>query len=391
VNRWIVLFLVALAGGGASVVALGGGPKSTNSQIGGPQLDKPLRESSKRPKGERITIGGWRNGCKGASGCHKTATTSPPLPTTPTLPPPPPLPLPPPSQQAACAGYPEQRAYLASQTWWDDGETLSGGATRHVHAETCFPLAPTVVSGDVRLDVIVKMHNEQGRYLTQVRIDVDSDQDAQVRYSTPTGNPRCDAADCTFTVPVTVPTDSLGAGKWEWRVGAATAPLASNSDSVPNRSLATNGWQVCVRSCSGRTPANDRLAGRGWYRDDLLIVRGYIEARFGWESGHDAEAAQAAYGTVGGTWCPPLRTQVGSQGDGPEPVERSFVSVDPDFHHGSPGRVYRDVAGTIQERVCIDTTQLANGPHKLFWETYTSSIFTGQLWGAQVLPFTVAN
>jgi hypothetical protein len=49
------------------------------------------------------------------------------------------------------------------------------------------------------------------------------------------------------------------------------------------------------------------------------------------------------------------------------------------------------VAGTIQERVCIDTTQLANGPHRLFWQAYTSNIFTGQLWGAQVLPFTVVN
>jgi hypothetical protein len=74
-----------------------------------------------------------------------------------------------------------------------------------------------------------------------------------------------------------------------------------------------------------------------------------------------------------------------------EPIDRSFVSVDPDFHHGYPGIVYRDVPGTIQERVCIDTTHLANGPHKLFWEAYTSSIFTGQLWGAQVLPFRVAN
>jgi hypothetical protein len=293
--------------------------------------------------------------------------------------------------QLVCAGYPEQRAYLASQTWWDDGETLSGGDTRHVHVEACFPLAPTVVSGNVTIDAIVKMHNEQGRYLTQVRIDVDSDQDAQRRYETPTGYPRCDTADCTFVVPVTVPTNTLRAGKWEFRVGASTTPQASNSSSIPNKSLATNGWQTCIRSCSGRTPANDRLTGRGWYRDAGLRVRGYIEARFGWLSSHDAEAAQAAYGTVSGTWCPPLRTQTGSQDGATEPVNRSFVSVDPDFHNGSPGHVYRDVPGTISERVCIDTTQLANGPHRLFWQAYTSNIFTGQLWGAQVLPFTVAN
>jgi hypothetical protein len=50
-----------------------------------------------------------------------------------------------------------------------------------------------------------------------------------------------------------------------------------------------------------------------------------------------------------------------------------------------------DQPGTFTGNLCIDTTQLADGRHKLFMSAHSSSQFTGQLWGAFVVPFEVAN
>jgi hypothetical protein len=51
-------------------------------------------------------------------------------------------------------------AYLASQTWWDDGETFREAIPG---TSTSRPVSlNNTLYGDVTLDVIVKMHNEQG-------------------------------------------------------------------------------------------------------------------------------------------------------------------------------------------------------------------------------------
>lgn len=287
---------------------------------------------------------------------------------------------------------------LEAQSWWQkDGPLPFQGDMQHVHVGACFPFKQ-VISGNYTLDVTVKMHNEAGRYLTQVRIDDDTDQDPQVRFGV---NPMllCSTADCTFTVPLTVPTGTLPAGMHEWRVGASTAPRASNSSTVPERALTSDAWQVCIRSCSGRTPANDREENRGWYRTldgSTLSVKGYDEANWGWLSSHDAEfpwnPSTHSYVPVSGTWRPPVNLHQGSQTDSTDPITRSRAYVDPDFHHGIVGIQVLNVAGPFQGRLSIDTTKLSNGMHKLVLEAGSGTSLTGDLLSAVgVIPFLVQN
>ena len=71
-----------------------------------------------------------------------------------------------------CAGYPEPREYLGSQSWWTDLQLdfsgAHGGLTEHSHSETCFPLYQ-VVDGTVRFDIRSKLRNLQGEH-ARVRI-----------------------------------------------------------------------------------------------------------------------------------------------------------------------------------------------------------------------------
>jgi hypothetical protein len=297
---------------------------------------------------------------------------------------------------ASAAQTPGPCVPLESQSWWNEGAALPfPGDMQHVHAGACFPYKQ-VISGNYTLDVVVKMHNEQGRYLVQVRIDDDTDQDAQRRFSAPAPNLLCSSVDCTFVVPVTVPTGQLRTGMHEWRVAAATAPQPSNSDRVAERNLATSGWQVCIRSCSGRTPANDRMEARGWYRTATpsgLQEIGYDNVTWGWQSSHDAEfpwsRTTGSYVPVSGTWQPPLWLHNGASGSDVEPVVRSRCWVDPDFHGGHAGTPVLDRSGSFQGRLSIDTTQLGNGLHRLVCAAGGSE--DGFLDGVFAIPFMVDN
>jgi len=297
--------------------------------------------------------------------------------------------LPATAQAEDCGGYPQPRVYLGTQSWWADDELASGGDTQHVHAETCFPLEQ-VVSEVTTLDVVVKMHNEQGRMLRRVRVDAAAEGQETERFEV---QPEtfCESDGCTFNVAVPIDTSLLPAGRWEWRVAAETS---DGTAAIGRRNLATSGWVTCVRSCEGVTPRNERYEARGWYRTVRGSAKGYINGRWGWLPSHDAEFPwrDGAFVPVSGVWCPPLKALAGVQeGTTIEPIERSFVSIDPDFHHGSPGFVLHDEPGGLQERVCVDTTAFPDGQHKLFVQGYSSDLFLGQLWGGFVIPFEIAN
>ncbi len=289
-----------------------------------------------------------------------------------------------------CEGYPEPRVFVESQSWWTDSDDVPpGGDMEHVHTGTCFPMDQTV-SGNTTLDVVVKLHNSEGQSIKRVRVDVASNQDSQKRYETVPSGLRCDVPDCTFTVPVTVPTDQLGTGKWEWRVATEARPDPS---SELRTNLATSGWQTCVRSCAGRTPKNPRKEGRGWYRRADNEVVGYVIGRFGWLAEHDAEYPwrRGAFQPVAGLWQPPVSIQAGSQTGVSEPHEYSQAYIDPNFHNGSEGVKVLDQPGTFRGRLAVDTTTLPNGLHKLVLVAATGDTFAGELRGVHVIPFVVDN
>jgi hypothetical protein len=284
---------------------------------------------------------------------------------------------------------------LESQSWWKETPLLPfPGDMQHVHVGACFPYKQ-VISGNYVLAVTVKMHNEQGRYLTRVRIDDATDQDSDHRYSRQLKY-YCGQADCQFVVELVVPTRSLPAGMHEWRVAASTAPRPSNSRSVPEHNLATSGWPVCIRSCSGRTPAVNRTEARGWYRTapNLFDHQGYVSATWGWSSSHDAEfpwdPGTGTYRPITGVWYPPIWLHSGASDSDVEPVTRSRCWVDPDFHHGITGGIALNQLGPFQGRVAVDTrVWIPNGLHKLVCAAGSSE--DGFLDGVFVIPFRVAN
>jgi len=279
----------------------------------------------------------------------------------------------------SCTGYPENRIFLESQGWWSDSETIADGDTQHAHSGACIPLSPTVVSGNLTLDVVSKLHNVQGFTLRRVKIQDATDQGGLADIAVVDPGTVCTEHDCTYVTTVTINTDALATGTHEIRVLTSIRSPAAGNPVL----LASNGYQVCVRSCSGVTPeTTDNPEGRGWYQNEAGQEIGYTVARY------DSLAAFPRQ-PVSGTWCPPIRIGRGYSGDVPQ--ERSRVVVDPNFHAGDPGRTYLDVAGAFRGTVCIDTTQLVDGAHKLVIIAYSSATFAGQLWGVFVVPFTVAN
>lgn len=278
-----------------------------------------------------------------------------------------------------CVDYPEPRIFLEAQGWWSDNETISDGDTQHSHSGVCFPLAPQVVSGNVTFDVVSKMHNVSGFRLRKVRIQDAIDQGPLVDVASVTPGTLCSEHDCTFVNSLTVNTDALAAGMHEFRVMSSIVSPVTGAPQL----LATNGYQICIRSCSGVTPeTTDAPEGRGWYLNENGVEIGYAVSRF--------DSLTAFPRTpVSGTWCPPIRTGRGYSGDVPQ--ERSRVVVDPNFHAGDSGRTYLDVSGPFRGTVCINTNELINGSHKLVIISHSTATFDGQLWGVFVVPFTVSN
>lgn len=280
---------------------------------------------------------------------------------------------------------------VESQSWWtpQSSPLPFPGDMQHVHAGACFPYKQVLTGSSYTLEVTAKMHNEAGRWLNYVRIDDATDQDPQKRYSVSV-HEQCQVADCTYVVPVTVPIGSLPTGMHEWRVGVSSSPVDSSATTF-NRNLATNGWQVCIRSCSGRTPANNNFEGRGWYMNEFSTSfhEGYDVVTW---NGTDAEfpwnPATGAYRSISGVWTPPLSLHLGAH-DLSQTIDRSRCWVDPDFHHGSAGTQVLNAVGPFTGRLSIDTTQFLNGLHKLVCAVGTDE--QGHLDGVQVFPFQVAN
>jgi hypothetical protein len=267
---------------------------------------------------------------------------------------------------------------LQSQSWWSPTAGVPlGGNSEHVHTEVCFPYRQTI-DGDYTFSIVTSLHNVPGWYLRYVRVQAASDQDGNRTLATVSSTDRrCNAADCTFTTAVTVDLSALPAGEWEFRFHSEVRPTPS----ATQRNLATTGFVACVRGCTGRTPQavpSRQTEGRGWYREEDGAERGYVNARF-------VDPLPSA--PVSGSWCPHLRTL---RGAGDEVVTHSFVSTDPNWHAvpALPGKVLLDAAGTFDGRLCIDTTRLANGSHKLF---VRADWVRGGLAGALVVPFEVAN
>jgi hypothetical protein len=264
----------------------------------------------------------------------------------------------------SCEGYPEERVFLEAQDWWQP--TLHGSEDfGHVHVGTCFPRthledgSPNQVSGTLRLDVRVMMHDNPG-LLRFVRVHLADRDDTHavlrdfIDERCEEGGPNWDDHhnSCVWWKQIEIDTTAANYdGFQEIRLGGSV-----RQEDTDDSMFATTGWQVYLdngnevrhRHTQSDGTHRELMVGRGWYEG-----AGYANARLEGRLPH----------TVSGVWEPRVRMHAGSGG---VDVHHSFASVNGNFHHDDPGQVLLDQSGEFRGRLSIDTTQLPDGPNRLF-------------------------
>lgn len=294
----------------------------------------------------------------------------------------------------ACTGYDQPRVFLEAQDWWQP--TVSGTEDfGHVHLGICFPLEQPV-AGVVHFDFVVQLHNNPGLF-TNVRIhllDGNFVNHIAVRVNVgETAAQHCPLTpdNCKWVIPVDLNTTVSTTDGYDTFRGAA---IVTHPGSGGTKQFAGPAWPLLLANGGGRpvkSVSPTRIVGASWYTGALYNV---------------AEFDSPLPATVSGVWSPTVATHPGAGGIA---VRHSFVSLDPAFHAvpAYPGQVLLDQAGPYKGPVTIDTTQLTNGPHKLFIradapcdgtagndcglkpEGGTNNLSTHS--SVQVIPFVVAN
>jgi len=279
-----------------------------------------------------------------------------------------------------CSANSPPRIFLEAQSWWRQTPGATGTDFGHVHVGTCFPYLQNV--GDsVPFDVQVKLHDNPGR-LDQVDVQAFNDAYGVKLLTSTSPGFTCPTGDCTLTYHLDAPTTALSAGGLtEFRVRATVRTPDGNDF------LATDGWLAYVRngkpSVDTHYLAPNISEARGWYGLPGTDGLGYENARL---------RSPVPATPVSGTWSPEVETLPGA---GPSsPVTHTLVTIDPAFHNVPPdnGKVQLDQAGSFRGSIPIDTTQLANGPHKLVIVSSADHLDRGSTQsGVVAIPFTVYN
>ena len=302
-----------------------------------------------------------------------TATAKAPIISNPT-----PTPTPTPSAAApvpapgdarlTCAGYPEPRVFLESQDHWSPIPDL--GTLGHVHVGTCFPLGQTV-SGVVEFDVRVVLFENKGT-LARVKMQDDASTDHVVikpNITPPDGGERI----YWFNVKVDTRNMADGVRQFRW--------YADVEHTNGNTQTARSSWPLDVengKADAGVSGSALELRFLNWYRVEKPTRNwGYIGPTVG---GMPMSAVSGSFA---------IDVNCSVNGDSGSPgISKTIVHVDPNFHHGSDGKIVYE-GQPLGGRLTVSTAGLASGPHKL-------SIRCVQVDGDErhegigVMPFTVA-
>lgn len=270
--------------------------------------------------------------------------------------------------RVTCAGYPQPRVFLESQDHWSPIPDL--GTLGHVHVGTCFPLGQTV-SGIVEFDVRVLLFENKGT-LTRVKMQDDGSNEhvlLKPNITPPDGGERI----YWFNVKVDTRNMPDGVRQFRW--------YADVEHTNGNTQTARSSWPLDVengKADAGVSGAALDVRFLNWYRVAKPIRDwGYIGPTVG---GMPMSAVSGSFA---------IDVNCSLNGDSGSPgVSRTIVHIDPNFHHGSDGKIIYDdrpLGGTLT----VNTAGLAPGPHKL-------SIRCLQVDGDErhegigVIPFTVA-
>jgi hypothetical protein len=269
-----------------------------------------------------------------------------------------------------CTGYPEPRVFLEAQDWWMPipGLRVQG----HIHMGMCWPVN-RVVGGRVRFDMRILFHENNGR-LDLIKLQDDTSRTLHRLY--PNFRPP-NGADSTYWQTFNVDTRRMPDGRRLFRWYARIRHVNGNQQ------YARAAWSLVVENGKLNTNAVPwgYFQGSGWYK----------EARLGINWGYQTAVIKSGVPTsaVRGIWRP--RVSFGCNGC--RPMSFWFATVDPDFHHGDQGWIVRRGRGSWSDPLAINTTRLANGPHRLVLVS-ASSRYRPSLRrhnGVLAIPFRVSN
>jgi hypothetical protein len=274
-----------------------------------------------------------------------------------------------------CAGYPEPRVFLESQTWWIQTPGKTGTTFGHMHVGACLPTERTV-SGVVGIDVRIILHDNPGEFDYWNPVLVSDTQELSLTHVTDLHGLTCPSGTCVGWSHADVDTRQLDYdGRQELRIRAYT--------NTPDGNIMHSSINAFLDLANGKTvnPLDRRAyqRGKGWYTGS-----GYCEASF---------LSAVPYGPVSGTWSPTvLIADHGAADD--LAVTHHTIRIDPDFHATppKPGTIISDGAGQLAATtLSIDTRTLANGAHKLHLRADCDDPRGSTNSGVLVVPFTVDN
>ncbi|MGH2380066.1 MAG: hypothetical protein ACRDG7_02460 [Candidatus Limnocylindria bacterium] len=272
-----------------------------------------------------------------------------------------------------CEGYPEPRVFLETQDWWEPIPVLN--TLGHVHLGMCFPVGQTV-SGIVEFDLRVILHDNKGT-LSRVKQQDDKSDEHLLLFpdlTPPDGGLR------EFWFEGDIDTSAMADGMRTFRWYADVEHVNGNTQTA-RMQLPLN-----VQNGGGGGGEGAESAGEwrfmNWYRvaspnRDWGYVGPVID--------------QIPLTAVSGTWQVEINCAVNGDGNSPG-IHRSLAHIDPAFHAmpPDPGTTVLDVEGAHNGTVDIDTTGLANGPHKL--AVRCQQVDGEELHeGVGVIPFVVEN
>lgn len=264
--------------------------------------------------------------------------------------------------------------FVESQSWWLTTPGQNGTDFGHVHIGACLP-SEQRVSGVVHIDIRVIVHDGQGAVFDRIEPVIKTDA-IETTLASYTGCKGTTIFHGTITCWQGVDVDTTRYdvdGRNELRLRAWSRTPDGNHIHVSLNTL----WDVR----NGKTVnAMDRLPfqrGKGWYTD-----HGYCEADV---------TTPVTPAAVSGVWSPKVRIVNHADSD---VVTGSSARLDPDFHAEPPlpGTVLFEHAGQHPEAtLSVDTTKLANGPHRLVLRADCETAEGSTNSGVLVVFFRVQN
>jgi len=288
-----------------------------------------------------------------------------------------------PADEPAGGLYPEPRVFVEGQAQWVPGpgqvsnpDTDNG----HVHVGACIPereVLNAAVTPNLTANVRVVTFHQPGTVTYASMVFKTTASEVTVQKAQINGL-SCPTAECVRWVAFSWPLSAFDrAGLQEVRFRVFV-----NEPNGKQQNTSLN-WQVTVEN--GKTRSNvtrmPYLRGKGWYTHSLYCEGSYL-------------SVPVPDAPVAGVWRPTVMMDTHSS-DASLPVTHYTAAVDPHGHESppDPGTVVLDADGRLPATaLAVDTTALANGPHRLFLRSGCRDDSLGSTnWGVLAVSFVVAN